>query len=310
MIRRIQGGGYVAEIDTEHGANCISLRHTGYGAEILRERPAGVGHDRLDNPFLYGMPILFPVNRISGGVFSFEGRTYRFPINEPATGCHLHGLLHGMPFAVSEQADNRLCAVFRADAEHPYLGVPHAFEICIEYLLAEEGLTQRIEVVNRSDAAMPCLLGFHTTFRVPFVEGSAPDAISVRADVSEEYERNMENYLPTGRRVPFDPLSSAIRDGSFCPIGVPASRHYRALRDGRMEICDAEKRLKIVYLNDEKLAFRLIYNGTADGYICMEPQTSLANSPNAPIPREEAGFFVIPPEESAVFTSKIYIERF
>jgi galactose mutarotase-like enzyme len=64
----IRGGGYRAAIDPLRGANCISLSHES-GASLLREPPKdGI----LDNPYLYGMPILFPVNRISGGSFEFE----------------------------------------------------------------------------------------------------------------------------------------------------------------------------------------------------------------------------------------------
>ena len=77
-----------AVIDLLHGANCISLRNKKYHAALLREPPENI---KLDNPYLYGMPILFPVNRIENGIFEFEGREYVFPINEPSTGCHLHG---------------------------------------------------------------------------------------------------------------------------------------------------------------------------------------------------------------------------
>lgn len=86
---------YTAVITPSRGANCVSLRNTEYGAVILRELPMGA---KPDNPYLYGMPVLFPVNRISGGRFEFEGREYIFPINEPNTGCHIHGTLHSETF--------------------------------------------------------------------------------------------------------------------------------------------------------------------------------------------------------------------
>ncbi len=72
-------GYHTAVIDTLHGANCMRLRNEKYNSTILRETPAnGV----LDNLYLYGMPILYPVNRIFKGSFEFEGRKYQFPINE------------------------------------------------------------------------------------------------------------------------------------------------------------------------------------------------------------------------------------
>ena len=118
---------WYAEIDLLHGANCISLRNKKYNAEILREPPISV---ELDNPYLYGMPILFPVNRIEGGRFTFEGRDYIFPINEPRTGCHLHGELHKTRFELIENTESSALCRYRA-ARGEYLGFPHDFEITL-----------------------------------------------------------------------------------------------------------------------------------------------------------------------------------
>ena len=82
---KIADGDWHATIDLLHGANCISLRNEKYGANLLREPPDISA--MTENPFLYGMPTLFPVNRIENGRFTFEGREYIFPINEPSTNC-------------------------------------------------------------------------------------------------------------------------------------------------------------------------------------------------------------------------------
>ena len=129
-IIELCGGGYTARINLSRGANCISLRHSATGARILREPPDPM---RLDNPYLYGMPLLFPVNRISGGRFVFAGREYVFPVNEPNTGCHLHGTLHETPFAVTARSGDSLTAEYTADAAHPYLSFPHAFTLRLSY---------------------------------------------------------------------------------------------------------------------------------------------------------------------------------
>lgn len=296
----VSGGGYTARIDLQRGANCVSLRNEKYGAVILRERGKV-----LDNPYLYGMPVLFPVNRISGGRFSFEGREYVFPVNEPATGCHLHGLLHETPFSLLEKTDSKVSCIYRADARTPYLRFPHSFELQMDYELSEKGLRHTTRVTNCSDTNMPVLLGFHTTFNARFCPGGGD--IRVLAQLEKEYARNMKNYLPTGKMPAFDEVSASLNGGTFDPFSAPISRHYRSAGDGRMVIYDKGNDLSVVYENDEKLGFRLIYNGNADGYICLEPQTSLANSPNSPICREEAGFGWLEPGQTAVYTSRIYI---
>ena len=299
----ISSGGYTAIINTERGANCISLRHSS-GAVILREP---VDHDALDNPYLYGMPILFPVNRIEGGRFEFEGREYVFPINEPSTGCHLHGELHRTSFELTEKTESRVVCRYSARAGE-YLGFSHAFEIIQEYELKAGGFYHTVTVINQSCENMPIFLGFHTTFNTLFTPESRPSDIRVYADIDEEYERNMElNYLPTGVKPRFDKVSLALADGTYKPFDGKVSRHYRG--NGKMSLTDLKNRLRVVYVNDEKYGFRLIFNGGEDGYICLEPQTCLANCQNSPFLRSEGGFDYIESNSSKTYRSNIYVEE-
>ncbi len=298
-------GAWSAAIDSAHGANCIALRNDKYGATLLREPP---NNKEPDNPYLYGMPILFPVNRIENGVFSFEGRRYVFPVNEPATGCHLHGELHRTAFEPIGITESKAVCRYAATKDRPYLSFPHEFEIVMEYELKDSGFYHTVTVANLSDKNMPLFLGFHTTFRTLFTRESRPEGIRIFADISEEYERNMEEtYLPTGKKPLFDAVSSSLADGTYKPFQEKASRHYRSR--GSMSITDIDRGLRLVYENDEKYAFRLIYNGGKDGYICLEPQTCLANCQNSPFSREEAGFDFLKPRESKSYRSRIFLEK-
>lgn len=301
-IIELRGGGYSARINLSRGANCIALRNETYGATILREPDYNKG---LDNPYLYGMPVLFPVNRISGGSFEFEGRTYRFPINEPATNCFLHGELHRTPFSAEFVSDNRVTAVYRATKEQPYLEFPHEFTMEITYELTENGLEHRVRVTNLSDRNMPLLLGFHTTFRLPFLANTRNEELRVKVDLSEEYERNMATYLPTGICPAPDDVTRRLADGSFIP-NQPISRHYRRGDSAAMAIVDQKAGLSVVYENSMDYGFRLIYSDGME-YICLEPQTCLANCANSPFPREKAGFSHLEPGQSREYWSRIGI---
>jgi len=305
-VKVIQKGDWSAVINLSRGANCMSLRNKRYGAKILREPQA----DWVpDNPFTYGMPLLFPVNRIEGGEFEFEGRRYVFHINEPKTNCHLHGELHKTPFQLKSLSESRIVCSFSATEERPYLSFPHAFDVELEYELKGEGLFQRVTVTNHSRENMPLFLGFHTTFNSRFLKDSRPEDIRVFADITEEYERNMEvNYLPTGKILPFDAVSRALADGEYNPFSGTASRHYRGC--GLMTITDVRRRVRMVYENDAAYKFRLIFNGGKEGYICLEPQTCLADCANSPFPREEAGFAFLEAGASQAFRSRIYLEEF
>lgn len=295
-------GEMTAKINTARGANCISLRHEGHNARILREP----NYENFDNPYLYGMPILFPVNRIEGGRFVFENREYTFPINEPNTGCHLHGIVHETAFEVVKQTETE--GVFRLEVAERE-GFPHRHTIELAYLLKEDGLSITASVTNHSEANMPCFLGYHTTFRVPFAEGSDSKNIHVLADVTDLVERNMANYLPTGKILEDDEHTKEIQEGCFPALKLPMSRHYRSFGENRIRLMDKEKGLQVVYENDPQLGWRLFYNGNADEYICLEPQTCMVNCQNLDYDHGFSGFDFVPAGETRTYRSEIRLER-
>ncbi len=293
---------YSAVINLSNGANCIKLKDNINNCDILRQPNFS---KELDNPYVYGMPILFPVNRIEKGTFDFEGRNYSFPINENKTNCHLHGKLHKMPFSVEKRGENYVvCSFF----EFARTGFPHSYKVVITYKVDFNGLTQTTEIFNMSDTNMPVFLGYHTTFNVCFAENSKKENICVKADVKDEIERNMENYLPTGRILSKDSVTKALNDGNFKPFKNKISRHYRTLDKGIIELIDEKNRLKVVYKNDKLFKFRLFFNVDTDEFICLEPMTCMANCQNAPLDKEESGFDFISPKLSKKYTSNIRVE--
>ena len=301
MIVKLQAGDYTALINSDRGANCISLRNSKYNAIILREpNKSGV----LDNPYLYGMPILYPANRISGGCFEFEGKIYKFPINEPGTNCHLHGMLHEMEFEITEGDTCFVKCVF----EKSYPDFPHSFRIEMTYKLSAGGLEQRTKITNLLEENMPNFLGFHTTFNVPFLEGASAEDVRLYAEIGNKIERD-RNYLPTGRLLSYDDVDEKINSGEFMPLEKVISRHYRTKKGGQIELKEIKQGIKLMYENDEKFGWRLFYNGSADGYICLEPMTCMANCQNSPFDRAYAGFDSISPHSSKEYISKIYLEE-
>ena len=301
-IIELKSNNYRAKINLSRGANCISLKNTEYNGDILREPD----YDNLDNPYLYGMPILFPPNRISGGKFEFEGREYTFPINEEAIGCFCHGTLHDSEFKIVSQTENSIVCSYIADKENPYHGFPHEFEIRLTYLL-DDALTIKAEIFNNSDENMPVFLAFHTTFNIPFIKGGKAEDIRFLADVGEEYLRDI-NYLPTGEKSK-DEILEKINTGEFRFDNTLVSKHCTASEKGRIELIDTVNKLKLVYENDEKYKFRMIYKSEDESYICPEPQTCLTNCVNMDVDRETSGFDYIPPKEKKEYYSKIYIEK-
>lgn len=299
QIITLKNGNFTAKINASLGANCISLRYK--NAKILREPDYS---EPLDNPYLYGMPMLFPQNRISGGAFEFEGRRYDFGVNEEKTNCYIHGILHSLPFEITEQSDDTAALIYRSNGEYP--GYSERFTVRITYRLQENGLNILAEITNHSNNNMPVFFGYHTTFNLPFNSSGASD-VRVKAEVEEEIERNMSVYLPTGNLPPFDSVSNALNSGEFIS-NQPISRHYKTFDGAEISLYDQKSGVKIRYDN-EGFPFRLVYNGNADGYICIEPISSAADSPNNPLGREYSGFDYIEPDKTKVYRSYITVEE-
>ena len=73
-------GDYTALLVPSVGANLVRLANTRLGAEILRTPAADEVETFLGRPQVFGLPVLFPPNRIEDGRYTFDGRTYQYPI--------------------------------------------------------------------------------------------------------------------------------------------------------------------------------------------------------------------------------------
>lgn len=296
-LLRLAGGGYEAALLPRRGANCILLRHTASGCDVLRT-PQSLADFANGSPFLYGMPPLFFPNRIAGGRFQFEERSYRFPINEPRTGCHLHGTLHETPFVVTSRQNDTATLQYTATRERPYGAFPHAFRIEVTCRLGENGLRQDFIATNQSGQAMPFALGCHTTFRLPFAPDEDARALRLQLEGTQEYERD-DRMLPTGRRTP------------FCAEGWRPGKAISALvkraGPGPMRLGRAGGP-QVVYEADPRFTCWMVYGNAAGGFLCVEPQTWVTNAPNLPLLPEDGGLLTIQPGKSVVLTTRLRVE--
>ena len=299
-IEKLCYGSYTAKINVSRGGNCISLRNSQYDCQILREPDYEMG---IDNPYVYGMPVLFPVNRISGGAFEYENRKYSFPINEEQTNCFLHGMLHELAMEIKEREEHRIVLLYKATKDTPYLTFPHEFEVWMEYSLTDNGLLHEVKIRNLSNENMPVLLGFHTTFQIPFIRDSSKEEIVIRADIAEEYERDKFIHVPTGKILDYDAISQNLANGEFVP-NIQISRHYRKGESGIMSITDTKYGIAVVYENCPEFAYRLIF-GQGSDFICLEPQTCIVDCVNSPFPKENTGFIYLEPGNEIKLWSKI-----
>ena len=301
---KICGGGYEADISSVRGGTCFRLLHTPTGADLLRT-PRNEEHLK-ENVYLFGNPLLFPPNRIVGGRFTFDGREYVLPLNEPATGCHVHGDLYEKAFTVTEQSESAVTLAFHAEAGE-YIGFPHAFSFIRTYRVEENGLYEEDTVTNLSDSSMPFLLAYHTTFNLAFLKGSLPEDTRVRLNLGKE-EMRTEKFIPTG--VFRDPAEreEEFFKGTYTPHGKHLSAFYELAGDGTASITDTKKGLSIHYEAAENFSYRMLFATSDGGFFVCEPQTAAIDCFHLKGTPEEHGLIVLAPGESKTLWTRISVK--
>lgn len=313
----LKAGRYEAALLPNVGGNLIAFRDTESGYRFLREP----GEDEMDafrqGPGTHGIPVLFPPNRYEDGLFPWNGQTYRFPINEPATGNHLHGFLHTIPWEVEQfgQTDTESFVTVKVtiNRAHPvYQVFPFEFTVKLRYTLGADGLSQLVTVKNEGEEPLPCLIAFHTAINAPFVPGGEAKDYLAEITVGQRWEMN-ERMLPTGKHQPLTPEEDKLKEGGINPFFGPLDNHYTAApRNGRnrMELTDTKKGITLVYdVGTSYKQWMVWNNGAAEGFFCPEPQMNLVNAPNSDLPAEEIGLFGLAKGEIWEEAARIYIKK-
>ena len=298
----LTGGGYTADVSSARGGTCFRLLHTPTGADILRT-PKDEAH-LSENVYLFGNPLLFPPNRIVGGEFTFEGKEYKLPLNEPATGCHVHGALYAKPFCIEEQTKSYVRLSYRAQAGE-YINFPHAFTFVREYTLDETGLCERDSITNESDCRMPFLLAYHTTFRLAPFPDSALDDARIRLRVGRE-EMRTEKFIPTGEFRDPAAREEALSNGTYAPHGKHLSAFYEC--SDTMTLTDTKSKRSVLYEGDGQFSYRMLFASADGGFFVCEPQTAAIDCFHLPLSPLAYGLAVIAPRETKVYNTRIYVK--
>lgn len=302
----LQQGGYRMQAVPQLGGQVISLEKGGVEALNVPRSP----EELVEKSTSYGLPILFPPNRIDGGKFTTPVRTYQLAINEPSRGNSLHGFLHTRPWQTVRAEEGSLQMEYTAGPETDfYRYYPHTFRAVLTYLLSEAGLHQEVRIENQGDEPMPIGLGFHSAFRV--------DAQSrIRLSVGKRILMS-ERMLPTGELRDLNQEEAPLRGQGLTPIAWSMDDHYTAEpieKDGKpfhgaiIERNDG----RILYEVDPFYRHWMIWNSNQAGnMICLEPQNWRVNAPNlvsGGLSRQEAGFNELLPGESLTVWAKLWIE--
>jgi len=307
-------GKYSAIILPGIGGNLISFRDDDRGFRFIREPEGDDWAGFVDRPWVHGVPVLFPPNRYDAGTFEFDGRTYRLPVNEPATGNHLHGFVYSSKWETVEygSSEEKSFAIVRLrfdEREPGYAHYPHRVTLTQTFTLTDEGLSHRFDAVNESEETIPFMLGFHTTVNAPFAPGSRVEDLECGLSIGERWELN-ERMLPTGKRLPLNSGEQSLRDGTGNPYFESLDNHYTASaveEINAMTLYDRRANVRFVYEAGDAYKHWMVYNGEASGsFFCPEPQTGMVNAPNVALPDELTGLIRLEPGRSWSAVSRMY----
>lgn len=275
----LRSGQWRAVIVPGMGMNTVSL--TCGGRPVLRS-PESWDTLRKDS-CVYGTPILMPPNRTEGGVFTFDGKTWQLPVNEPAFGNHLHGRVHCQEFTLTELSETKVSGIYENRGEtFPY---PYRMEVVCR--MTEEGYLQEFFVTNTGSEDMPLTFGLHTVF-------AAPERIRVPI-----HRRWLVNscYIPTGELEELSAEALTYREGA-----VPEGKLVR----GFYTSCGCEARVgEFCYRVSDNFNQWVLWNGDGNsGFCAVEPMCGAVNALNS-----GEGLLRLKAGETERFATTIYQEK-
>ncbi|NHN29368.1 aldose 1-epimerase [Paenibacillus agricola] len=317
---QLNAGGYQAVIVPGLGANMVELSRPNDHLSFLRT-PDTIEKLRQSGQ-RYGIPPLFPPNRIVGGIISTPYRDYVLTPNTPDGQNYMHGILHKRPWEVKfsgvrEDGAAEVTLLMNMDQSGDMFAYfPHEFTYEITYTLSEQGLHQQVLITNLSNEPMPLGVGFHTAFKVPFhADGSEQDYL-LQVSAKEKWELT-SMFVPTGNIVPLDEKDKALPLAGVRPTGEAYATHVTSEAMERKGasfhgavLVDTKRDISFVYEVDPAFGHWTIWNDDGQsGFICPEPQTWAINAPNLALPDDITGFQLLAPGAGWSASCKLYVEQ-
>ena len=317
----LETGIYEAIIVPSVGANLVKLYNKKEKVDILRTPTFEEMETFLSRPQIFGVPLLFPPNRIEDGKYSFAGKNYEFPITIPAQNNYHHGIIKSQAFTVTRTR-------FSADAVEVELSYfsnrinnaifanfPHEFVCKIRIILTDNELTHIVSITNAGTEPMPVGVGFHTPIRLPFSANTDKSDYKLRLSAGKRWELS-DRSLPTenilelsteesllrteGMTVTGKPIEIALTDEAITENGKP---YHGAI------LTDTKNKVSVYYEVDKEFKHWTLWNNGGEvDWVCPEPQTWAINAPNLNLPREITGLQGISAGKTWSGTTRFYVK--
>ena len=237
-----------------------------------------------EHPHRGGIPILFPwPGRIAGARFTFEGREYQLPVNDPH-GHSIHGFACERAFRVTRRGPYFVTAVLDS-TDYPDLNSiwPWPFTLEIDYEVGN-GLRLKARINNTGDSVMPFGFGAHPYFHAPLNPQGSRDAMLVQLDANARWPLDAR-FVPTGASAPLDgkydlraprPLGADTYDDAFRMAAISTGDASMP----RARLIDPSLKIAIEVRADTAFGDFVVFAPPNSPVVALEPYTCAPNAFN------------------------------
>jgi len=173
-------------------------------------------------------------NRIAGGRYSFDGKTYQLDITEPERNNALHGF-SGVKAWDVVAGDDSSVSLETLTGDQP--GYPWSIQLTVRYRLSDSGLEMQFSAMNLSDTRAPFGYAFHPYLKLPMssaadwkLESSANQVLLVDPDRLLPIEVSNVTGTEFDFRVSKSPWSGTL-DNAFTELKSEDGRFSASLAD-------------------------------------------------------------------------------
>ena len=281
------------------GCQCLSYRA---GTLDVIAGPANPDAWR-DHPHRGGIPILFPwPSRVAGARFSFEGREYRLPVNEPARGNAIHGFACERAFRVMRSGPYFVTAILDSSDYSDLKSIwPWPFTLEIDYEVGN-GLRLKARITNTGDSVMPFGFGAHPYFHAPLNPNGSRDAMMIQLDANARWPLDA-SLIPTGRTAPLDgkydlraprPLGADTYDDAFRMAAISTGDPSMP----RARLIDPSLKIAVEIRADAAFGDFVVFAPPNNPVVALEPYTCAPDAFNLASRGVAAGMRTLAPGET------------
>lgn len=190
-------GGIVSELNLFNGEKTIAL------IDSYPEINDEISRIYYKSHFLLPFP-----NRLKDGQYTFEGKSYQFPINDISNNHSLHGFPETIKMIIlsNQRTDNQniiqLKGAFEGTDYYPF-----PFEIFINYTFTENSLAINTKIENTGKTNMPIGFGWHPYFKL---DTEKIDELSLQLPNCRKIEID-NRMMPTGELSTFDTFNQLTK---------------------------------------------------------------------------------------------------